>query len=99
ELRARRRDQLRASAAKAADRWKSPGELAAAIDPATVQTPALDLIDDAIVWAYTMPGARLIVSIAPQEGKTVRCSKVGSLWALTRDPERRIGVVSYAQSL
>jgi len=99
ELRAVRRGQLRAMAAKAADRWSTPGELARAIDPSTVQTPALDLIDDALVWAYTTRGARLIISIAPQEGKTVRCSKVGSLWALTRDPQRRIGIVSYAQSL
>lgn len=85
--------------AEPGERWATPGELAKAIDPTTVQTPALDLIDEALVWAYTTPGARLIISIAPQEGKTVRCSRVGSLWALIRDPERRIGIVSYAQDL
>lgn len=79
--------------------WATPGELAAAVDPATVQTPALDVIDDAIVWAYTTPGARLAVSIGPQEGKSSRVTRVGSLWALTRDPATRIGIVSYAQSL
>jgi predicted phage terminase large subunit-like protein len=85
--------------AEPGERWATPGELAKAIDPTTVQTPALDLIDEALVWAYTTPGARLIISIAPQERKTVRCSRVGSLWALIRDPERRIGIVSYAQDL
>jgi predicted phage terminase large subunit-like protein len=79
--------------------WATPGELAAAIDPATVQTPALDLIDEALVWAHSTPGARLIVSIGPQEGKSTRISKVGALWALIRNPEMRIGVVSYAQPL
>lgn len=90
---------LEADPDEARKRWAMPGDLARAIDPRTVQTPALDLIDQALVWAYTTPGARLIISIAPQEGKTLRCSRVGSLWALIQDPERRIGVVSYAQSL
>jgi predicted phage terminase large subunit-like protein len=84
---------------RARRRWETPGELAVAVDPATVQTPALDLIDEAIVWAYTTRGARLIISIAPQEGKSERVTKTGSLWALSHDPERRIGIVSYAQSL
>jgi len=79
--------------------WPAPGDLARAVDPTTVQTPALALIDEALVWAYTTRGARLIISIAPQEGKTRRAAQVGSLWALTRDPQRRIGIVSYAQSL
>lgn len=80
-------------------RWETPGELAAAVEPATVQTPALDLIDEAVTEAYTTPGARLAISIAPQEGKSERVTKTGSLWALTRDPDLRLGIVSYAQSL
>jgi predicted phage terminase large subunit-like protein len=35
----------------------------------------------------------------PQEGKSERVTKTGSLWKLIRDPETRIGIVSYAQSL
>ena len=80
-------------------RWETPGELAKAIDPATVQTPALDLIDDALTWAYTTRGARLIISMPPQEGKTSRVTKIGSLWALARNPDLRIGIASYAQAL
>jgi predicted phage terminase large subunit-like protein len=82
-----------------ARQWETPGPLAAAIDPATVQTPALDLIDEAIAWAYTTLGARLLISLPPQEGKSSRVTKFGSLWALGQDPERRIGIASYAQSL
>lgn len=84
---------------RARRRWETPGELARAIDPATVQTPALDLIDEAVVWAYSTPDARLLISLPPQEGKSSRVTKTGSLWALTRDPEMRLGVASYAQSL
>jgi predicted phage terminase large subunit-like protein len=100
-LDAQERERLLELLAQARSRrqWATPGELAAAIDPATVQTPALDLIDEAIVWAYGTRGARLIISIAPQEGKSSRVTKIGSLWALTRDPERRIGIASYAQPL
>jgi predicted phage terminase large subunit-like protein len=64
-----------------------------------VQTPALDLVDEAVVWAYTTPGARLLVSMPPQEGKSSRVTKTGSLWKLTRDQEARLGIASYAQSL
>lgn len=99
QLREIRNAQLRALAQNLAQRWDTPGHLACALDPATVQTPALDLIDEAIVWAYSTPDARLAVSIGPQEGKSTRVTKVGSLWALGQNPERRLGIVSYAQSL
>lgn len=79
--------------------WETPGDLAALVDPTTLQTPALDLIDREIEWAYSTPGARLIVSMPPQEGKSQRVTKTGSLWALARDPELRLGIVSYSQSL
>ncbi len=80
-------------------RWATPGDLAAAIDPTTVQTPALDLIDRAIVEAWQTPDARLIISMPPQEGKSERVTKTASLWRLTHNPETRLGIVSYAQAL
>lgn len=86
-------------AGDAPPRWATPGELALAVDPSTVQTPALDLIDEALVWAYSTRGARLVISIAPQEGKSTRVSRAGCLWALIRNPETRIGIASYAQPL
>lgn len=81
------------------DRFATAGELAQAIDPGTVQTPALDVIDEALAWAYSSPDARLLISLPPQEGKSSRVTKMGSLWALTRNPETRLGIASYAQSL
>lgn len=79
--------------------YPTPGALAKAIDPATVQTPALDLIDQALVDVETGKINRLIISMPPQEGKSTRVTKIGPLWFLTRNPERRIAVVSYAASL
>jgi len=79
--------------------WQTVGELAALVDHSTVQTPALDIIDEAIDWAYSTPNARLLVSMPPQEGKSSRVTKVGTLWALARHRELRIGIVSYSQPL
>lgn len=98
ELRARRDAALRESA-RQARKWVTPGELAKALDPKIVQTPALDVIDQAIVDTYSTPNGRLVVSLPPQEGKSQRVTKTGSLWALTKDPDLRIGIVSYASSL
>lgn len=82
-----------------AQEWETPGELAALITPGIIQTPALDLVDQAVMWAHGTPGARLIISLPPQEGKSERVTKTGSLWALARNPQTRIGIVSYAQTL
>ena len=82
-----------------APEWGTPGELAALIDPATQQTPALDAIDEAVMWAYSTRGARLLVSMPPQEGKSQRVTKTGTLWALAQNPELRVGIVSYSQPL
>jgi len=90
---------LEADPDEARNRWAAPGALAQAVYPAWVQTPALDLIDQELVRLYTTPGARLIISLPPQEGKTTVCSQLGTLWALIQDPERRIGIVSYSQAL
>ena len=79
--------------------WATPGDLARAIDPRTRQTPALDLIDQALVDVEAGRCDRLIVSMPPQEGKSSRVTTMGPLWFLTRNPDRRIAVVSYAQSL
>jgi len=86
---------------RAADRhrWKTPGELAAAVMPGTVQTPALDVIDEALVDVEAGRCARLIISMPPQEGKSTRVTTAGPLWFLTRNPDRRIALVSYAQDL
>jgi len=80
-------------------KWATPGVLAKAINPKTVQTEALDVVDAALVEALTTPDARLIISLPPQEGKSERVTKTGSLWALINNPDLRVGIASYAQTL
>lgn len=76
-------------------RWATPGALACYLDPKTRQTPALELIDEALVEAYNTPDARLIISMPPQEGKSQRASRRFPLWALTQNPNLRIAIASY----
>jgi predicted phage terminase large subunit-like protein len=82
-----------------ARRSRSPGELACALDVRTVQTPALRLIDQVLVETSRTPDGRLIVSIAPQEGKSTRVSHYFPLWLLKDNPDLRICIASYADRL
>lgn len=84
---------------KTLPKWPTPGLLAKASNPKTVQTPALDIIDAALVEAYNTPDARLIISMAPQEGKSVRVANDFPIWALTQNQDLRIVTASYAQGL
>jgi predicted phage terminase large subunit-like protein len=79
--------------------WRSPGELAVELDPATVQTPALDLIDAALVDVADGRCSRLMVAMAPQEGKSSRTSRRFPTWMLARNPDLRVAIVSYAHSV
>lgn len=64
-----------------------------------MQTPALDLIDEALNDVDAGRCDRLIISMPPQEGKSTRVTKIGPTYLLTRNPQRRIVVVSYGQDL
>jgi predicted phage terminase large subunit-like protein len=79
--------------------WNTPGDLARAIEPSTVQTPALDLIDEYLARVESGEIDRLIINLPPQEGKSTRVTTIGPLWFLTRNRNRRIAIVSYAQDL
>ena len=79
--------------------YPTPGAFAQAINRATVQTPALELIDAALVEALETPDSRLIVCMPPQEGKSTRVAGDFPAWVLTRHPDWRIVVASYGQSL
>lgn len=76
----------------------TPGDLAVALRPRTRQTPALRLIDETIAEAVDT-GGRVIITIPPQEGKSSRVAVWLPIWALVRDPEARVVVASYAESL
>lgn len=79
--------------------YPSAGLLACAIDPSTVQTPALHAVDNALEWAFSTRDARLAISFPPQEGKTTRVGTWGVLRALIQNPERRIVLASYSDYL
>lgn len=78
-------------------RWASPGALAREIHPKTINTPALELIDEALVSLG--PDERLIITMAPQEGKSQRVAHDFILWWLVENPTARCAVASYGQSL
>ena len=79
----------------AARRWPTPGEMAKILDPRTIQTPALDLIDEELVRLLDTPDGRLVLSMPPQEGKSQRTSRRFPLWALTQNPDLRVAIASY----
>lgn len=87
-------------ATRAAETYPTPGALAVRITPKTVQTPALDLIDAELVRLSQEPDQRLIITMPPQEGKSVRVSHDFVLWWLTEvNPDARVVVASYGQKL
>ena len=79
--------------------WATPGELARHITPSTVQTPALDRIDAELTRLAETPDSRLIITMAPQEGKSRRVALDFPLWWLSRLPTTRIVGASYGQGL
>ena len=82
-----------------AQQFATPGDLAKVIDPRTIQTPALDLIDQELQRVFTQPGGRLIISLPPQQGKSTRAAQIFPVWALQQDPDRPVIVASYGEQL
>lgn len=82
-----------------APRWDTPGDLAAMLDGRNIQTPALELIDAALVEAYNTPDSRLIISMPPQEGKSTRVSVMFPLWVLAQDKSKAVVLTSYSDRL
>lgn len=84
---------------EAPETWDTPGELARALDPRTVQTPALDLIDSALVELADTPDGRLIIMMPPQEGKSQRVTRRFATAVLKKDPDTRIAIASYEHNV
>lgn len=82
-----------------AARYSSPLALAKRLDPAFRLTPALDVIDEALVDSVRGACPRLIINMPPQEGKSTAVSLYGNLWHLLQRPDDRLVLMSYAQSL
>ncbi len=79
--------------------YPTPGDLAKALDAETVQTPALDLIDQALTELVETEDGRLIVVMPPQEGKSQRVTRRFVEWVLKRNPETRAGICSYEHTV
>lgn len=79
--------------------WQTPGEMAKALDRTTVQTRALELIDEHLVQVAAGQCERLIISMPPQEGKSERASRRFPLWMLHGNPNLRIAIVSYGHDV
>lgn len=76
--------------------FASPLDVARIVEPKTVQTAALDIIDAALIAAENGTGPRrLIISMPPQEGKSQRVSRHFVTWLLARDPSRRVAMIGY----
>src|ERR1700753_3956289 len=87
-------DALDADADAVAERpdYPSPGALAAALYPGTVvQTPALEMLDDALVDVAEDVTDRLMWFMPPQEGKAQRVSRSFPLWVVLLEPQRDQG--------
>lgn len=82
-----------------ARKYPTAGKLAQHVAPNTVQTPALELIDNEIEWALSTPNARLVISMPPQQGKTQRVGVWSILRALVQNPNRRAILASYSETL
>ena len=89
------RDHFLATRTKTGPKWATPGQMAQALDPRTIQTPALELIDEKLVDAFNTPDSRLIISMSPQEGKSQLASRRFPLWALHQNHDLRIAMASY----
>ncbi|MDX3124933.1 phage terminase large subunit [Streptomyces scabiei] len=79
----------------AADRYPTPHDLARALDPRVVRTPALSLLDQNLMDVAEGRCKRLIWTMPPQEGKSQRVSRTFPAWMLARDPDKRIAIASY----
>ena len=80
--------------------WATPGELACALAPETIQTSALKLIDRELVNLTNNPDVdKLIITMPPQEGKSVRVSYRFPEWLLEHNPDLRIAIVSYTDEM
>jgi hypothetical protein len=84
---------------RAVRKHPTPLQLACALDPQLIETPALALVARRVADAVRTPRSRVVISVGPQMGKTTVTSVFGTLWALLDDPDRRIVVASYALEL
>ncbi|QLL10073.1 hypothetical protein H0P51_08080 [Mycobacterium vicinigordonae] len=57
------------------------------------------MISDALADAITQPDRRTIITCPPRESKSTTVAVIGTLFALSRNPDERVILASYADSL
>lgn len=80
-------------------RYANAAELAQAVDPGYRITRGIKLIADAIETVLSKPRHNLLVTTPPQEGKSSLCAVYTPLRALQLNPNRRIILATYGDSL
>ncbi len=87
------------AAQRTRQRPATPAELGKRIMPEYRITPAVSLISDVLGDAISGSDRRVVITVAPREGKSTTVAVVGTLFALSRNPDARIILASYADSL
>ena len=77
----------------------TPAALAQRIIPGYRITPTVALISDAPAEAVNEPDRRVIITTPPRTGKSVQVSQTGPLYALMRNPDSKVILASYADTL
>lgn len=80
-------------------KYSNAVELAKSVQPDYRVTPALQLIADAIETVLAQPRRNLLVTMPPQEGKSMLCSVWTPIRALQLNPNRRIILATYGSGL
>lgn len=83
------------------DRQKpaSPADLARRLDPKFIITPTIRLLSDIAVRTVEQPDERDIVTTPPRTGKSRLLAIWTSVWALSRNPDLEVVIVSYSDEL
>src|SRR5688572_18470020 len=81
-------------------RWASPLDMAQDLDSTIVRTPALELINDALMDVAEGRETRLMVCMPPQEAKSTTVAYRFPEYLLACvDPSMRILIVSYGDEI
>ncbi|AKF14575.1 terminase large subunit [Mycobacterium phage Baee] len=80
-------------------KYRNAAEIARAVTPGYKITPALNLIATRIETCLKRPSRHLLINMPPQEGKSSLAAVWTGIRALQLNPNRRIILATYAQSL
>lgn len=84
---------------RGSQRPSNPADLARRLDPKFVVTPTIRLLSDIAVRAVEEPDCRDIVTTPPRTGKSRLLAVWEVVWALMRNPDLQIVLVSYSDEL